>query len=582
MYDSWNHYQWAGHYEDPPPWTGPYGAQTPAFSKFDIQRHNDKYEKFMEPGRTDDEIKEWFSDQEEANSKYMKQLQKIEAWMMEDMKQREKDRSEIRENRAAYFKQRASEMDPPLAASALELCPAFRKSADISKIPSEKSWRILREKLSQERKVAEAEDKKRTRTVYVQRYRTYLSTHYDLTVQKRRNLRAPEQRLVLRLADQVIYNLLIDSNGINDADIVNVLLRGVYDAFQRLTDEEKPNAGREPYRLIMDDALHVYENRILPLVKCFAGTERQKNIKRLFCPSAHCKGMLDEKFFEFKDLMEHLERAHSDIDGFNYLELNYSAPLIGPPQHSSLWYSLEWPRNLPMRATHQPPQNTWQIDEDQSYEYASKTGRPLIEDLTEALLEQHHFRSVRTRDSLRDIVLQATLVLDEIVINKRYKTSLALEILRTHLMPPNNVKIELQDVESLTSASRETETSNVLAAQCCVRCQQSGTCSIYAFQRYSFEQLVSHYIEDHLNDEPLITAAIPIPDRFKVENDSESEESPPASSCRRRQARGPDCNLPAIGEAFPDLERSLIASSSASHVFGSHRWDDILDTNDTD
>ena len=257
MYDSWNHYQWAGHYEEPPPWAGAYGAQSRVYSKFDLQEFGRRLQKVSPI--SDDST--WFEDQEAANICYVDQLQRIEAWVELDRKQREKDRADMRDKRAEFFEERASRLHHPLESDALKRCPSYERSIHISKRPTEKSWRILQEKLASERGCAEAETSKSKRAKYHQSYRFYLARHYEDTIEKRKSLRTPEQVLVLYLADKVIRNILVDPAGIHDSDIVNVILRGVYDAYQRLDDTAKPTGACGAYRLIMDDARHVYHKR---------------------------------------------------------------------------------------------------------------------------------------------------------------------------------------------------------------------------------------------------------------------------------------------------------------------------------
>ena len=257
MYDSWNHYQWAGHYEEPPPWAGAYGAQSRVYSKFDLQEFDCRLKR-VSPIPDDST---WLEEQEASNAAYLIQLQKIETWVELDRKQREKERADMRDKRADFFEERAALLEPPLEFEALKRCPSYDRSIRISKLPTEKSWQMLQVKLTCERGRAEAENTKSKRAKYQHNYRFFLARNYEDIIEKRKNMCTPEQLLVLCLADKVIQDVLAEPAGVHDSDLVNVILRGVYEAYQKIDDTAKPTNAYGAYRLIMDDARHVYRRR---------------------------------------------------------------------------------------------------------------------------------------------------------------------------------------------------------------------------------------------------------------------------------------------------------------------------------
>ena len=61
----------------------------------------------------------------------------------------------VKEGRVANFKERALQMEPPLAAEALALCPSYERAIKIATPFTEKVWTVLKAKLDNERAAAE-------------------------------------------------------------------------------------------------------------------------------------------------------------------------------------------------------------------------------------------------------------------------------------------------------------------------------------------------------------------------------------------------------------------------------------------
>ncbi|KAL9126926.1 MAG: hypothetical protein Q9217_004102 [Psora testacea] len=375
-YDSWGHYQWVGHHEQAPAWAALFSSQSVAYSKFDIQDMNHRIQQFMSSSPTEEVADAWFEKQEATNFAYVKQLQKVEQWVEQDRKWRDRDRADMREKRADFFRKCASQMNTPLDADVLSLCPSYDRSIRISKIPSNKSWQKLLPKVEDERAEAEIVLWQKKRKESHSRYRTYLKDNYDDTVERRKSLKSPEQRLVLDLAEQIISDLLADLIGVHASDFVNVILRGVYYAYQAIDDDRKPRNRFGPYRLIMDDARLLYRQKVLPMIERIYDADRKASARLLKCPGQSCRRTIET--YEFEDLMQHIHERHRYLNAYQHLLI--SDHLDGEREVFP-WFCTEWPRNMPMLATHQTAPQEWDIDEDAPYcmlspiKYLSKSSR---------------------------------------------------------------------------------------------------------------------------------------------------------------------------------------------------------------
>ena len=430
MYDSWNHYQWAGPYEEPPVWAGTYGAQSPVFSKPEVKKFQARFEEFIArfpaDGPSQEETTTWLAKQEAANGLVVSQLQKIEQWMENDRKLREKDRADIREARAVFFVKGAARLDPPLEEGVLALCPSYCRSIEIAKPATEKSWQILRDKVKAEREHAAELYVKKKRLEDIRGYREFLVNNRDETIRNRQQTHSEEHCLVLKLGTTVVERILNDPQGIHDLDLVNVILQEVYEEFEKLDDSEKPTNGYGPYRLLMDDARLVYNEIILPLIDRFSCQSRQTITKaRLKCPVKDCRQ--PEHVADFLRLMEHLHTYHGNILDLDILLIH----LRGFP-----WYTLEWPRNLPMLSAHQEAgEAEWDMDSHAAYNrFPQRTDYGVGQAINQYLLTHAASESV----TMTDTTYHAICDLNHIPFLNRYECQRAIG--RAHLRQLRSMK----------------------------------------------------------------------------------------------------------------------------------------------
>ena len=484
MYDSWNHYQWAGHYPDPPLWAGTYGAQSQVYSKFDLEKFENRLQN-MDPLGINST---WLDEQAALNETYMDQLQSIERWVELDRKQREKERAETREVRANFFSKRALQMDPPLEFDVLEKCRSYERSIQISKYPTEKSWQILRDKLFYERERAEVETKRIRRAAYHRGYREFLACRSDDTIERRKSQRTVEQDLVLSLADQVIHDVFRDTATIHDSAIVSFILRGTYDAYQNLDITAKPLCMNGVYRLIMDDARHVYRKRILPLINKL-DFKRHATIRLLRCPSISCS-----KTFQFEDLMNHLQTYPTHAKGFQ-CDINVF-PNHGVSRAELSWYCLEWPRNLPVLPTHQVEISDWDADAEVSCLRAISPQSETKITFNSAL-GGHNTSSLEPGKAFTLAILHAANQLRHINLSKTFKSVIALEFARRLLLMMRDTPTAEDCPKHVTETLNATGLEEIFDKLYCCRCPSNDIFSSFGMTPHTFIEVARHYITNH-------------------------------------------------------------------------------------
>lgn len=511
MFDSWNHYVWAGFREEPPPWAGTYPASSQSFSRFDLDRFEQLRMSFVDTADSPADVDAWFEKKEAANIAHMEQIQQIEAWIEMDKKSREIERKEMQEKRVEFFEAQAAQMEVPMQPDELDHCPSFRRAVQISKLPTMLSWRLLRDKIQAERGLAEAMAKKDRRAEAHERYRSFLSRNYDATRMRRSSSNSPEQRLVLVLAEKVIRAISADSDQVHESDMINVILRGVYEEYQKVEDSDKPDYGHGPYRLIMDDARHVYHKRIVPLMRR-RGTSKMAIAERLKCPVQPCHRAT--KYFSFEKLMIHLHGPYAHLNGFDF-----NPPASYPHYSESLWYCLEWPRNLPALPSHQEGSSHWDVDAETSYVRATEKSLALVEEPDDEPRPELFLDDVLAETPFTGSIIYALRALRD---NKHYtgrlKSIIALEIARKYQLDSQEDLPTGMQVDEMVRHLDSLGLINQLDDHSCMRCLLPVPChserSLKKSQR--FFAIACHYLDEHCNARPSVKSEFSLPESSRV------------------------------------------------------------------
>lgn len=318
------------------------------------------FDKFMTAGpneeeRTREEKEAWVEEKAENNRLLMESIEGMEAYVEQERRRKALEVQAIKAQRIEFFKERAAKMDPPLSIEALNLLPKYLLAIDIQKLPSERSWRELRPKLEADRAKAEerlrleAEEKK----THLPRQGLQASSEYSEKVLRRKEFKTPEQVFILDLSEKVIAELgeMVASGTLAHVDFIPFVFRRVYDAYQQIPDECKPvESDGRPYRLLMDDARMIHKERILHYITRW-DSSKCKAAVQLKCPG--CKRKEGCRRHSFEDLIYHILTHTTRVGTLSYFRPQPHAP------SSIAWCNLEWPKNLPILATHRVVSGEW-------------------------------------------------------------------------------------------------------------------------------------------------------------------------------------------------------------------------------
>lgn len=318
------------------------------------------FDNFMTGGpnekeRTREEKEAWVEEKVENNRLLIESIQAMEAYVEHERRRKALEVQAIKAQRIEFFKERAAKMDPPLSIEALNLLPKYLLAIDIQKLPSERSWRELRPKLEADR--AKAEERLRLeaeeKQTHLPRQGSQASSEYSEKVLRRKDFKTPEQLFVLELAEKVIAELgeMVASGTLAHVDFIPFVFRRVYDAYQQVPDECKPvDIDGRPYRLLMDDARMIHKERIIHFITRWDSSKCKAAIQ-LKCPG--CKRKEGCRRHSFEDLIYHILTHTTRVGTLSYFRPQPHAP------SSIAWCNLEWPRNLPILATHRVVSGEW-------------------------------------------------------------------------------------------------------------------------------------------------------------------------------------------------------------------------------
>ena len=362
-YDSWNHYQWVGDYDVAPSWAKTYpNGQNLRFSRASFKEMDMKVRRSsLNSSSTEEEIEAFFEPCIAENKAFVSRLQAIEGWWMIYRREKRREIAAMKESRVINIKARALCMDPPLLAEVLELCPSYKRAKNIPNPFTDKVWSLLKPKLVRQREAAEAELARIRWLEDINKYRQQMREDQAENVQRRENNSSQEQLLVLRLADVVVTDLesIIMAKAIAPEDIIHVFFRRVYDAYESLT--VKPQGKNGDYRLIMDDARMLEEEKLKPLLRRH-GLRWARKVK---CPGCEDTNEIRSMTDQMEHIVEHHYRhdPHCCQDDLCHM-VHY--PCF---QNAFQWLYIEWPQNMPMLAPHHSPTGSWDFRNKIDYRY---------------------------------------------------------------------------------------------------------------------------------------------------------------------------------------------------------------------
>lgn len=311
---------------------------------------------------------------------FMVEVDNLETWH----KRQKMSDINVHSLRERFFIARAAELSPPMKRSVLWRMAAFRRILKVQTPPTERSWKTLKAKILPYRLHAEIVeqfelDMMKSSDRFSQNVlpsstppavKLYRQLHEHRSGQKaERRVWKPEQEFVLALGRRE-FTRCLDGN-VADADLVLLCLKNVFDTYGSLTDvpdglNYDGSFGR--YRLSLDDARMVVEEvmeKQISKISLRGGTVFQ---------NLRCRGCRRTDFirsWSFVDAFEHILQVHATVVGQGlefwqfavpyardldqrFGERDYGAGGVGFP-----WYTVAWPRCLPLVPGHQ---DTWALD----------------------------------------------------------------------------------------------------------------------------------------------------------------------------------------------------------------------------
>ena len=509
-FDSWRKYVWVGNKSDfhkPREWQKEQRWPEIGYERTAVHSFMDESDRLRKPGEiervvvNDEERDAWCTAKIAARKEWMTKLEAVEHYVEKEKQMAIENSARLRSSRAEFFRKRAQALNPPLSAEGLEKIPAYRYAISINLEPTEKSWQTLLLKLQSQRAEAEGivNDEKRIALMPGGKDLDAIASYRALD-EKFHNLDTPEQTLILITADKVIAKLglpnlkktAMDNNRwqtskfdsylrvpdslalpkavIADCDIVQIILRSVFDTYEALPDYWKPIAELSKdcsrYQLCMADAQMVFENRILPIISGWKDEARTKAATLFKCPG--CKHSDKNGNRAFDRHFEHIHRKHAPIIGaFGCFRVNEKTI---PDWLRFPWYRVEWPRNLPILSHLHSTNGHW--DREGRYECAT-----VVTANKDPTLAQNPFQGRQVSACARsptssfvETVLNVSRMLRSTAIADQFKTQIVLRYVLSLGLIPDSADRSMDEWTKLSILLEREKLDGLFKARCKVCC----------------------------------------------------------------------------------------------------------------
>ncbi len=331
---------------------------------------------------------DWLEQTHQKNMKFMTEVADFEHWYT-NLPQSNED---FYHARVDYFEQRAAQLSPPMERPVLWNMAAFRRVLKVQVRPTERSWQLLKEKILPYRTQAER----------VHEYHVLMRitsppglTYGDLSMydpqslpsapmlerfkrlKQRRSCRkrllpsfVPEQEFILALARDELDRCM--ESGVADEDLLLLTLKNVFDTYAQLEDRPTGlnfDGTQGPYCLSLDDARMIVEEVMETKI------DHLSQRGSIVFSSLRCRGCRRRDFtktWSFTDAFEHILKAHASLVGEGMEFWQFAVPYtrdrpewfpgrLEPKTEDAFpWYTVPWPRCLPLVPVHQEP---WKLDD---------------------------------------------------------------------------------------------------------------------------------------------------------------------------------------------------------------------------
>ena len=507
-FDSWNRYSWAGDPSERPDWAQNAGTHT-CYSRLAVGRLIRDFEEFLDVGpngivKTTAERDAWVNNRTRANQVLVERLRLIEAYVETQKKLKKDQAAATRATRVAFFTEQARRLDPPLSSDILDMIPKYNDSINIAKVPTERSWLELLPKLLEAR--AEAEERIRTHdedSVDNEPKRT----EYKAMLESRKQNTTAEQRFVLDLAEDVVnvVDASVEAGSVAAVDFVPLVFKRIFDAYDGIHHTNKPGdyEGR-PYRLVLDDARMIYNCLIASAIDRWDDPAEAKAAKHLKCSG--CKRKDSHRLLEFEDLINHIGLKHTKEVG----PLSYFLPRLSTttePYPGIPWCLLEWPRNLPILASHRQVEGEWDPEHRSEYVHAP---RVIPRNLSHGAFEGRSVENGNNPprgDFIKNAVHVASL-LESMPISTEFKTQIAFKYALERCSNASrefgaDPTVPIQVLKDLQSALLSAGVRDVFKDLHCQACRANDARekrhNKFADKKHCLAELIKHYLDTHMH-----------------------------------------------------------------------------------
>lgn len=506
-FDSWNRYCWVGELSQKPSWAQNAGAHI-RYSCLALSNFIRDFDDYLAVGPSKNEITEeekdsWIDSRVEKNRILVNQLQRIEAYVETEKQNKKNQAAAIKTAREVFFRERALKLHPPLSAAALAMLKPYRASVEIPKLPTERSWDELLPKLRKERAGAEMRIKAESKLADNPHIERRMNEEYRRILEKRKLNKTSEQRFVLELAEKVMnaVEVEVESGSVAHVDFVPLVFRRIFEEYDRIHETGKPgNYEGYPYRLVLDDARMVYETLIAKTIDRWNDQDKRA-AKYLKCSG--CKRKDSHRLHEFELLIIHIGQRHTGNVGT--LSYFLPQPMTAPDRGAIPWCRLEWPRNLPILASHREVVGEWDPDDATDYIHA-----PCVEPLK---LTRDAFQGRAVTDGenpfrgdfIEDVIHAASLF-DGMRIAPKFKTQIALKFaLDRHNNAAKSFGAEsavpVQVLKDLPTALIRAGVLGLfhgfMCKMCCADDAREKRNNRFANKKQSLGEMIKHFLADH-------------------------------------------------------------------------------------
>jgi hypothetical protein len=334
-------------------------------------------------GSTVGDTDTWRALKIQESQELMKQTAAIEEWL----RKRDLEAPDIRGARKEFFENKAMELSPPMPREVLHKMQAYHAAISSRRPPSEKCWISLKSKILKYRGEAERlvayqlqadSFPEELREIY--NYRK-LHEHRFGHGRGRKELHA-EQEYVVQVAKEELQKCLNRTPPVADEDLVLLCLRNVFERYNMVPRHDRVwGPGTDvndfgPYVLTLDDAKMIVEEIFEPAF----GDDPHRN--RAVLEGFRCKGCSRQdctRKYRFVEVFKHIHQKHASRVGEGYHFSYFGRPFL-PYVESAMrfpWYTTEWPRNLPIAASHQEVNSDEVWTPDDAVEYIEMS-RPSV------------------------------------------------------------------------------------------------------------------------------------------------------------------------------------------------------------